>query len=417
MAFREISAEERRARLAARHHLSPGARTDDIASMIDDVVALHSSDPVSVYLSATARMASPSIAAVSAALYDDRSVVRLHAMRRTLWVATPEVARLAHAAATTKLVAPERRRLVKLLEDNGISDGETWLDRARTHTLDALDSLGEATTRELGDAVPELRHPLELSPGKSYGQTVSAHTRVLTLLGFEAEVVRTRPVGSWVSGQYRWAHTAKWVPGGIDGDDPRDAAAALAHRWLHAFGPAPASDLQWWTGWTKGFTATALDDSTAVPVSLDGTDAWLARDDLEPVTDAEPWVAFLPSLDPATMGWKDRSWYLDDSHAGAVFDRNGNGGATIWVDGRIAGSWAQRPDGVITYVLFEALPKRRRGEVETAAEALRTLLADTRISMRFPAPVQRQLLDSQDSRPAVSNQVLGKDEGLMPEDP
>ena len=80
-------------------------------------MALHSSDPASVFLAALARMRHPSIAAVEAALYDDRSVIRFHAMRRTLWVATPSVARMAHASSTTKFLGPEHRRFVKLLAD------------------------------------------------------------------------------------------------------------------------------------------------------------------------------------------------------------------------------------------------------------------------------------------------------------
>ena len=45
-------------------------------------------------------------------------------MRRTLWVGTPDVVRLMHAAATRKLVGPEHRRTAKLLEENGIDDPE-----------------------------------------------------------------------------------------------------------------------------------------------------------------------------------------------------------------------------------------------------------------------------------------------------
>lgn len=97
MGTRRITVAERRARLAERHRLIPSRRTDDVAAIADSVVALHSSDPVSVFLSAMARMRHPSVAAVEAALYDARSVIRFHAMRRTLWVATPAVARLAHA--------------------------------------------------------------------------------------------------------------------------------------------------------------------------------------------------------------------------------------------------------------------------------------------------------------------------------
>src|ERR1700712_2282233 len=107
MPMPRIRTAARRARLAVRHRLLPHEHTDDVAAIADSVVALHSSDPVTVYLSATARMIHPSLEAVSAALYDDHSVIRHHAMRRTLWVMTPEVTRLAHAACTTGLVRGE----------------------------------------------------------------------------------------------------------------------------------------------------------------------------------------------------------------------------------------------------------------------------------------------------------------------
>ena len=93
----------------------PSTRTDDVAAIADDVVALHSTDPVTVYLSAMVRMEQPSVEAVEQALYVDRTVVRHHAMRRTLWVATPDVVRLMHAAATRRLAGPEHRRTARLL--------------------------------------------------------------------------------------------------------------------------------------------------------------------------------------------------------------------------------------------------------------------------------------------------------------
>ena len=106
---RRIDAAERRARLAVRHRLVPSRRTDDVVAIADDLVALHSSDPVTVYLSVLARMANPSLAAVEKALYDDRTLMRHHAMRRTLWVAGPETIRLAHAAATVDLHRVQHR--------------------------------------------------------------------------------------------------------------------------------------------------------------------------------------------------------------------------------------------------------------------------------------------------------------------
>ena len=84
--MRRIGTAERRARLGRRHHLSPGAAAASMTAVAGDLVGLHSTDPATVYLSAAARCPTLDPTAISAALYDERSVVRLLGMRRTVWV-------------------------------------------------------------------------------------------------------------------------------------------------------------------------------------------------------------------------------------------------------------------------------------------------------------------------------------------
>ena len=388
---RTVTADERRARLARRHRLLPEDRTDDVARIADDLVALHSTDPVTVYLSAMVRMRHPSVAAVEQALYVDRTVVRHHAMRRTLWVATPPVARLMHAAATRRLVGPEHRRTAKLLAENGIEDPEAWLADARDQVLAALSEHGPMTARSLGTRVPALRRRIAMAPGKKYAAVGSAHTRVLLNLGFEGQVVRTRPTGSWINGAYTYAAMESWLDGGLGELDEREAARDLALRWLTAFGPGTATDLQWWTGWTAATTRSALRDCEAVEVSLGEGPGWVAPGDEEPVQPVGPWVALLPGLDPTTMGWKQRDWYLPAAAAADAFDRMGNAGPTIWVDGRVAGVWAQRPDGEIRTRMFAEVSADQEAAVARRVADLVEMIGDTRFTVRFPSPASTEL--------------------------
>ncbi len=387
---REVGVDERRARLARRHLLLPESRTDDVAAVADSVVALHSSDPVSVHLSAAMRMAWPSVRAVEHALYDDRSLLRLHGMRRTLWVVRRDLAAVVDAAVTRRLVGPERRRLLRLLADNGVGDPETWLSEAGDQALAALHEHGPMTARQLGAVLPALTHKLLLGAGTRYEVAASAHTRVLLLLGFEGRILRTRPMGSWVSGAYAYAPADAWVPGGLADLGEREAAGELALRWLRAFGPGTEADLRWWTGWTAATTRRALADARAVPVTLKGAPGWVAPGDEQPVAPVGPWVALLPGLDPTTMGWRQRDWYLPPG-AAAAFDRNGNAGPTVWVDGRVAGVWAQTPDGDIRTRLFEDLPRSRRREVDRRAAELAATVGTTRFTVRFPSPLSAAL--------------------------
>jgi len=281
-----IDLEERRARLAERHRLLPGSRTDDLPQIADDVVALHSSDPVTVFLSAMARMAHPSIAAVEQALYVDRSLIRHHGMRRTLWVATPPVVRLMHASATRDLLANERRRTSQLLAASGVQDPERWLADAEKQVLADLRKHGPSNAREIGQRIEALRQRLQLAPGKSYAAVQSAHTRVLYILGFAGKMLRGQP-SNWINGAYRYVDAESWLPGGLGDLDPRLAAAELAARWLQRFGPATTIDLQWWMGWTLKRTRQALADCGAVEVDLDDVTGWLAADD-PPLAPVEP---------------------------------------------------------------------------------------------------------------------------------
>ena len=392
MPVRRIDAAERRARLGVWHRLVPSRRTDDVVAIADDLVALHSSDPVTVYLSVLVRMANPALAAVEKALYDDRTLLRHHAMRRTLWVAGPETIRFAHAAATVDLHRVQYRMLATALSGAGIHDPDEWIAAGRATVLATLAD-GPTTARDLGRRLPELTFPVMIGTGRQ-ATSVAAHTRLLLVLGFAGDVVRARPTGTWINGQYRWAAADGWIPGGIDaGLDKHTAAAGLARLWLRSFGPATRADLQWWAGWTAATTTRALADVGAVEVELDDGPGFLLPDDLEPVDVPEPWVALLPGLDPTTMGWKQRSWYLDPGVAAAVFDRNGNGGPTVWVDGRIVGSWVQRRDGTVAVRLLTDVGAARRDEIDRVAAGLQDLLGDVRFSVRFPAPLQAAMLE------------------------
>lgn len=399
-----ITDAERRAFLAHRHRLRPERRTDDVVEIVRSLVALHSSDPVTVYLSVLARMRNPDIKAVDEALYESRSIVRHHAMRRTLWVTTPDMARTMHAAATRKVAGTERRKTVRFLAENGVEEPEAWLDSARDTVVATLREHGPMTARELGRRVPDLTRPLRLAPGKSYAATQAAHTRVLAGLGFDGVLVRGRPTGSWVNSQYTWSLMEDWVDGGLDGEDERTAARDLARAWLARFGPGTTTDLQWWAGWTLGMTRRALEDCGAVQVELDPGPGWALPEDVRaPYDGSSPseeasaprvetgWVALLPGLDPTVMGWKERGFYLPDEAAPA-WDRNGNAGPTVWVDGRVVGAWAWTEDAEIRLHWFLDVPADRRAEVEERAREMRSWLGTTRFTVRFPGAVHASLM-------------------------
>ncbi len=392
---RVLDVTERRARLGVRHHLAGSARGADVVEVANDLVALHATDPATVFLSARSRVDDLMVKDVEGAIYEDRSLVRVLAMRRTMFVMPDDLVPVTHAACTRAMVARERNRLLGMLRASGISDQpEPWLADVEAATLRTLDEMGEATAVELGAADPRLRLQIPLAVGKRYEGTVGVSTRLLFLLATEGRVVRGRPRGSWVSSQYRWSRIERWIPGGLSEVPEREARADLARRWLRAFGPGTSNDLKWWAAWTVTQTKEALRDAGAAEVMLmpEGVSGFVLPDDLEAEAAPAPWASFLPGLDVSIMGWNGRAWFLGE-HGTRVFDTNGNAGPTVWWDGRVVGGWAQRPSGEVVYRILEDIGRQGEAAVEAEADALSRWLdaSGARVLPRFRTPVEREL--------------------------
>jgi Winged helix DNA-binding domain len=342
-------------------------------------------------LSAWARTNDLTIEAVDRALYEDRVLVRMLAMRRTMFVVPVEDAPIIHAAASVAVARRERKRNEQLLASIGVGDADDWIREAEAATVEALERLGEATAQDLAAEVPALREKVRVSVGKPYEGVIGMSSRVLLLLALEGQVVRGRPRGTWISSQYRWAAMARWLGQPLPELPEAEAQAEVVRRWLSRFGPGTEEDIRWWTGWTARAVRTALASVRAVEVDLDGHPGFVLPDDLEPTPVPEPWVALLPSLDSTTMGWKARDWYLG-GHKDALFDTSGNAGPTIWVDGRIVGGWAMRADGEVVTKLLEDVGGEASQWVDAEAARLTEWLKAARVVPRFPTPLHKELV-------------------------
>ncbi|MFG2962352.1 winged helix DNA-binding domain-containing protein [Streptomyces sp. NPDC048288] len=389
-AERHIGVAERRARLAVRHRLAGPARAAGPEEVADSLVALHGSDPATVHLAVGARLADPAktVPETERALYTDRTLVRMHGMRHTVFVFPADLTAVVHASTGLTVAARERAALLKDMATAGAPDA-AWLAEVETSALAALARRGQATAAELAADEPRLREQFAYAAGRSYEGVHTVSTRLLRVLGVEGKVVRGRPLGSWTSSQFRWAVAPEHPE-----TDPAEARAVLLNRWLASCGPATEADLQWWTGWRVTEVRRTLAAVGARPVSLDdGTTGYVAADDLAPVVaPPEPWAALLPGLDPTAMAWRQRDWYLAPELRPPLFDRSGNVGPTVWWNGRVVGGWAQRTDGEIVWRFLD--PGVRRDAEEAVADAaarLRGWLGTTKVTPRFRTPLEREL--------------------------
>ena len=383
-----ITNSQRRARIGQRHAIAPGMRVATLADAARSMVAIHGTDVASMYLQGRARMRQSSPMSIGHELYESRSVLRLLAMRRTLFlVPIDEVATL-HAAASIAIGRRERARTLAMFAvgDRG-PDTAAMFDELEGIGLAAVRAAGEASTAELTGLDPRLGQRIEVSQGKSYAGSISVSQKVFFHLALDGRIGRGRPRGSWTGSQVRWRPIEAWLPEGIAPLPTGAAQARLVGQWLRVFGPGTREDVCWWTGWTVAEVRAALAANDVVEVELEGGQTgYVLPDDVDPEPDPDPWIALLPSLDATTMGWSTREWYLGP-HKPVLFDRNGNAGPTIWADGRIVGGWAQRPGGEVVTRLLEDVGTEASTAVSVEAAAIESWLDGTRIRYSFPTPM------------------------------
>lgn len=233
--------------------------------------------------------------------------------------------------------------------------------------------------------------PLHLyGAGKSWGGQFPVGPRVLTILSARGQVVRATNDGPWTSSRPRWASMRSWTGRSVPEVDRSAGVATLVRWWLAAFGPGTLEDIKWWLGGTVAATRRALVDVGAVEVVLGEKTGFVLPDDVGPTAPVDPWAALLPELDPATMGWFDRDWYLR-GHRHQLFDSNGNGGNTAWWDGRIVGGWHQSPAGEVVVDLLEDVGREARRALEVEAGRLTDWLGGIRVTGRYPSPLSKRV--------------------------
>lgn len=389
--MRHITDDERRARLARRHALGPDSRVPDPETATRSMTVLHATEAPSVYLSLFARVENLKVADVDASLYEHRSLVKQLAMRRTLFVFPRDLLPAALGSASARVANQNGLRLIKEAEAAGLArNGAAWLAAARKAVVERLDNGDELSAQELRESIPEIGGRIQMAPGKKYGGEFSIAPRLLAQFGAEGSIVRGRNQGHWRTSRPLWTSMAAWMGEVPEPIPMREGYAELVRRWLWTFGPGTVDDIRWWLGSTVAAVKQALAAIAAVEVSLNGgVSGWVLPDDLEPVSAPAPWASLLPVLDPTTMGWKSRDFYLGP-HAAELFDRNGNAGTTAWWNGRVVGCWVQDPAGVVELILLEDPGSKARKALQGEADRLTDWLEGKRVSTVYPSSAMRR---------------------------
>ncbi|GGY96177.1 winged helix DNA-binding domain-containing protein [Streptomyces poonensis] len=286
-------------------------------------------------------------------LLEQRTLVRLHLMRRTVHLVTADDAwnwrPRHHTLLRQRTLGTYRRDLADL-------DPDVLAARARDLMADGLPrSLGDIG-RDLATYWPDIRP-------RVLGEAVVAAL---------VPTVQLPPRGTWRSkAGATYLPLSTWLtrtdpptPGGVDTE--------LVRRYLRAFGPASSSDLRAWCG------LAGLPE--AVAALRDGDELISFRDDRgrelldlpdapRPDPDTPAPVRFLPAFDNAVLGYHDRTRIIDDTHRGLSVA----GERLVLVDGRVAATWTSG-NGTLTVTPLRTLSPADHTAINDEADRLASFL-------------------------------------------
>lgn len=184
----------------------------------------------------------------------------------------------------------------------------------------------------------------------------------------------------------RWAFQAnaefalaeEWIGRPISAED---ATHDLTLRYLAAFGPASAMDMQTWSGLPKMKPVLdALRPQLVVLRDERGRELFDLPEAARPDAETPAPVRFLPEFDNLLLSHADRTRVIADEHRDIVYmKKNLRLRATFLVDGFVSGTWRverKRKEATLLLTPFAPLPKGVMAELAEEGEALLRFLEE-----------------------------------------
>jgi hypothetical protein len=195
--------------------------------------------------------------------------------------------------------------------------------------------------------------------------------------------VRTHLPLILVPGEHEWgfpgdadfALAEEWLAGPLD---PQDRPHALILRYLAAFGPASATDIQAWSG-LAGLAAVLNELRPQLRVFRDERRRELfdLPEAPRPPEDTPVPVRFVADFDNLILSHADRTRIIADEHRSVVITNNGQVLPTFLVDGFVAGTWKVsrfRKRAMLTVSPFAPLSSAAKSELAVEGQRLARFL-------------------------------------------
>lgn len=312
-----------------RQHLGERVPRASMLEMVSDICGLHAQVLSAAKLAVWARVADATPEDVAAALWQDRSLVKLWVMRGTLhllpaddlplYVAAGRATRVGHMRASWYKyfgITPQQQAAIYDAVSTVLSDQPL----TRTQLVEAvvaqtgLPELGQAMLSGWGTMLKPASYHGNLCFGPSQGQNVT------------------------------FVQPRRWLNRELEEVEFETAMAAIIRRYLSVYGPASIKDFANWWGLEAAKSKKLIRSlgDELVEVEVEGWRGWLLADDMAEVaaTTPELSVRLLPLFDPYTVAAnRGMTAIVPAEHKSRIYRIAGWISPVLLINGAVAGVW------------------------------------------------------------------------------
>ncbi len=308
-----------------KQHLTAKSKGKNILEVVDDMIGLHATDPLSPYLSLYARLKHFNRQDLDEFWEGKKLLGKVRFVRKTVYVLPKENIPAAFAAIRSMLIPRADVYLTHL----GLTHDEYL--RLCQRILPLFKGRG-LTAKEVKAELESVEH---ISP-------------LLNLMCDQGSLIRGLQRAGWLSNLHTYYAMKDYFPDlDLDKITEEEARRYIVQQYLETFGPVTLEDVSWWTSFRKGEVKKILQqrEKELCEVEISGLKGnyWMLKAERAHMEsyreDIGEEVSLLPLLDPYLMGYKDRSRYLQPEYFPYIYDRGGNATSTILVNGEVKGVW------------------------------------------------------------------------------